>query len=260
MNTATTEPEYKLPPGYGLAASEAIDSTNDEAKRWAVNGMSGPHWFVAGRQTAGRGRRGRAWASEPGNLYASLLLRPDCAVGEAALLSFAAVLAVAEAIEEVTGLFRKLTCKWPNDALYEGKKISGILLESASDRDGALDWLVIGVGVNVAHFPDHTDFPATSIAAEGYPGITAPDLFTALARRLDHWLKIWRQAGFAPVREAWLARAAGLGEAITARTASEEVHGRFAGLSPEGALLIEAQDGAMREILAGDVFPANTGA
>ncbi len=260
MNTAASEPDYKLPAGYDLAAWDEIDSTNDEAKRRAANGMPGGCWFVARRQTAGRGRRGRQWTSEPGNLYASLLLRPECSVGEAALLSFAAALAVAEAIEEVTGVTGKLTCKWPNDVLCGGKKISGILLESASNEQGALDWLVIGIGVNVAHFPGQTGYAATSIAAQGFTGVTAPGLFAALARRLDNWLKIWRQAGFPPVREAWLARAAGLGEPMIARTASEEVSGRFAGLGPEGALLIEPEDGPMREILAGDVFPSEPGA
>lgn len=254
-----TSPEYQLPAGYGLEASDEIDSTNAEARRRAADGVNDPTWFIAKSQTAGRGRRGRQWVSEAGNLYASLLLRPESSVGEAALLSFAAALAVAEAIEEVTGVTHKLTCKWPNDLLYGGRKISGILLESASGESGALDWLVIGIGINLVHFPDNTDYPATSIAAEGFSSVTTHDLFAALARRLDHWLEIWRQAGFPPVRDAWLARAAGLGEAITARTADEEITGRFKGLSPTGALLIEPEDGAMREILAGNVFPPESG-
>ncbi len=253
-------PDYKLPDGYGAAFFDEMDSTNEEAKRRAGEGMAGPTWFIAESQSAGKGRRGRAWVSEPGNLYASLLLRPGGSAAEAALLSFATALAVAEAIEEVTGVSDKLRCKWPNDLLYGGKKISGILLESASGTDGALDWLVIGVGINLAHFPPKTDTPATSIAAEGFTGIAAPDLFAALARRLAGWLETWRQEGFPPIREAWLARAAGLGEEMIARTGSEDIAGRFRGLGPKGALLIELPDGSMREILAGDVFPALTGA
>lgn len=257
--SADPTPEYKLPAGYGVAAYGEVDSTNEEAKRRAAEGMAGPTWFIARSQSAGKGRRGRAWVSEPGNLYASLLLRPGGSAAEAALLSFAAALAVAEAIEEVTGVTHKLCCKWPNDVLYGGKKISGILLESASSKEGALDWLVIGMGLNLAHFPPQTSYPATSIAAEGFAGITTPDLFAALARRLDGWLETWRQQGFPPVREAWLARAAGLGEAMVARTGSEDVAGRFKGLAPGGALLIETEDGSLREIFAGDVFPAETG-
>lgn len=258
MNSDTS-PDYELPSGYGAAAYDDIDSTNEQAKRSVAEGMAGPKWFIARSQSAGKGRRGRTWVSEPGNLYASLLLRPGGSARDAAVLSFAAALAVAEAIEEVAGVTRKLECKWPNDLLYGGKKISGILLESASDKDGALDWLVIGVGVNVAHFPTATDYPATSIAAEGFAGITAPNLFAALARRLDHWLETWRQEGFPPVREAWLERATGLGRAIVARTGSGETSGRFVGLGHDGALLIETADGSLHEILAADIFPAAPG-
>ncbi|MCH8861800.1 MAG: biotin--[acetyl-CoA-carboxylase] ligase [Proteobacteria bacterium] len=260
MNSALSETDYRPPAGYGVAVCDEIDSTNEEAKRRVGEGMPGPTWFIARSQSAGKGRRGREWVSEPGNLYASLLLRPGASAAEAALLSFASALAVAEAIEEVTGVTRKLRCKWPNDVLYGGKKISGILLESASSKEGALDWLVIGVGINLAHFPPQTSYPATSIAAEGFAGITAPDLFAALARRMDGWLETWRQEGFPPIRKAWLARAAGLGEAMVARTGSEDIAGRFRGLGPGGALLIEIEDGSLREILAGDVFPALTGA
>lgn len=259
----TSRSNYHLPAGYDAAVHDDIDSTNEEAKRCAAcqgdDYMPGPTWFIARSQSAGRGRRGRQWVSEAGNLYASLLIRPAGSAGEAALLSFAAALAVAEAIEDVTGVTHKLKCKWPNDVLYEGKKISGILLESASNAQGELDWLVIGIGVNVAHFPGDTDYAATSIAAEGFPQIAPPDLFAALARHMDGWLQTWRQSGFPPIRDAWLARAAGLGQAIVARTANEEISGRFQGLNPGGGLLIEMKDGTVREILAGDVFPATIG-
>lgn len=255
MNSRVSPPQYQLPAGYDAVAFERIDSTNEEAKRRA--GVTpGPTWFIAECQSAGRGRRGRVWVSEPGNLYASLLLRPGGSAGAAALLAFAAALAVADAVEEVTGVTRKLGCKWPNDVLYGGRKISGILLESSSDKAGALDWLVIGVGINLAHFPPNTDYPATSVAAEGFPGVTTAVLFSALARWLDRWLETWRHAGFAPIREAWLARATGLGKPIVARTGSDEIAGLFRGLGGDGALLIERADGSVNQILAGDIFPA----
>lgn len=268
MKPESTGTDYHLPAGYSAVAYDEIDSTNEAAKRSAVcqggDHMVGPTWFIARSQTAGRGRRGREWVSESGNLYASLLLRPGGSAGEAAVLSFATALAVAEAIELVTGVTGKLACKWPNDVLWNGGKISGILLESASGKSGALDWLVIGVGINVAHFPAGTDFAATSVAAEGFPQVSPTDLFAALAERMANWLETWRQAGFPPIKDAWLARAAGLGETITARTGTktggEDISGRFEGLGPDGALLIKLEDGSMREILAGDVFPAEVGA
>lgn len=267
MNSEDTGPAYRLPQGYGAVTFDEIDSTNEAAKRAAmgegVDYTPGPTWFIARSQTAGRGRRGREWVSETGNLYASLLLRPGGSASRAALVSFAAAVAVAEAIEEVTGVTGKLACKWPNDLLWDGSKISGILLESASGKGGELDWLVIGIGINVAQFPEDTDYPATSIAAAGFPQVNPATLFDALARRLADWLETWRQEGFPPIKDAWLARAAGLGETILARTGTgtggEEIRGTFEGLNPEGSLLIKLEDGSVREILAGDVFPTVAG-
>lgn len=252
-----------LPEGFGAVWFKTIDSTNDEAKRRAGEGAfsdakpnTWPNtWYVAGQQTVGRGRRGREWVSEPGNLYASLYLKPDCTVAEGAVLSFVAALAVADTLAEFASDTADITLKWPNDVLFNGKKISGILLESSTGTLGRLNWLVIGVGINLAHFPRQTAYPATSLQAEGVDASNIEAVFEHLATHMADWLSRWRDEGFLSIRSAWMARAAFLGQRITISPDGEAREGKFCGLSDDGALMLKMDDGQTYEVPAGDVFP-----
>jgi len=238
------------PQGYGLKRYDEIDSTNEEARRLAVTGEAGPLWLTAAHQTAGRGRRGRIWESAGGNLAATLLLRPDQGQGEWAQLSFVTAIAVADMAAD----FAKGACvalKWPNDVLADGKKLAGILLETASGPSPAL---AIGVGVNLARHPDGTEFPATSLAALGAPVPSADDALAALAAGFARWYEVWRVQGFVTIREAWLARAAGLGTRIRARLATEERSGMFEGIDETGALLLNEGFGRASVLPAADIF------
>lgn len=230
---------------------EALDSTNEEAKRRAQGGETGPVWIVARTQSAGRGRRGRAWTSRPGNLFTTGLFSLDVDPARAAQLSFAAALAVGDVCASVIDPAR-VTLKWPNDVLVGGRKVAGILLESGAHPAGGL-WLAVGIGVNLAHHPDDSERPATDLAAEGGV-LSVEDAAERLATRFDHWRARWATEGFAPIREAWLARAHGLGERCVARLSDETVEGVFADLAPDGALRLDLKDGQRRLISAGDVF------
>jgi BirA family biotin operon repressor/biotin-[acetyl-CoA-carboxylase] ligase len=241
---------------YRLLSFAAIDSTNEEAKRQAAAGAPEGTLIWARAQQAGRGRRGRPWVSEPGNLYMSLLLRPDRAAPAAAQLGFAAALAVGEAALPLLPASAALAYKWPNDVLIDGRKTSGILLESQAAGEGRLDWLVVGIGVNLVSFPEGAEYPATSLAAAG-AAVSVEAMLEAVAGRFHFWYERWRAEGFAPLRTAWLARARGVGETIRVRLASGDTHGRFAGLDEDGALLLD--NGTRRRIAAGDIFPAARG-
>jgi BirA family biotin operon repressor/biotin-[acetyl-CoA-carboxylase] ligase len=242
-----------LPPPFRLAAYETIGSTNDEAKRLARKGEPEGLVLCADRQTAGRGRRGRAWYSPLGNLYASMLLRPRCRAAEAAQLGFVAALSVADAIAELAPTIG-VRCKWPNDVLANGKKIAGILLETEMTSGDMPDFIVLGIGANLVSSPPDTPYPATSLAEEGAAGITPPLMVTALTRRFAEWATMWREQGFTPIRAAWLSRAAGLGETIQVRLERATLDGRFLDLDGDGALLLETPSGE-RRIAAGEVFP-----
>ncbi|HZB93315.1 MAG TPA: biotin--[acetyl-CoA-carboxylase] ligase [Stellaceae bacterium] len=244
-----------LSPFFRLVRFGEIDSTNEEAKRRAASGAPEGTLVTAAAQSAGRGRRGRSWVSVPGNLYMSLLLRPERSAGAAAQLGFAAALALGEAVSPLLPPGRELGYKWPNDVLVGGRKISGILLESQASAEGELDWLVVGIGVNIASHPAASDYPATSLAAEGAATVTPATLLEGVAGRLLFWYELWLAEGFAPLRRAWLAHAIGLEQPIRVRLADGESTGRFAGLDEEGALLLE-NGATLRRIAAGDVFPA----
>lgn len=244
-----------LPAGYTLAAYETIGSTNDEALRLAETGAPAGTVVWARAQSGGRGRSGRAWASPAGNAYFTLLLRPAVAATEAANLSFLTAVAVAEAFQVLLPAGRQVACKWPNDVLIDGKKAVGILLQSRLGTSGLVEVLVIGIGTNVASKPEGTEWPATSLSAEG-AAAGVEEVVVAEVAALDRWLARWRRDGFGPIREAWLARAFGLGSRIRARTGTQELHGIFEGLDPSGALLLAGDDGKRHVITAGEVFPA----
>ncbi len=244
------------PQGYALKAFDVIDSTNEEARRLAAAGERGPVWISAERQTAGRGRRGRFWESPTGNLAATLLLSPARPASECAQLSFVAALAVSDVVARYAPA-ADVKLKWPNDVLADARKIAGILLESASTGGEQPAWLAIGIGVNLRHFPPGTEFPATSLAALAAATPGPQEALAALAGAFAKWYEVWVAQGFAPIRDSWLARAAGLGTRIRARLQNEETSGVFEGIDETGALLLrEAQD-RVRKIAAGEVFFAS---
>jgi BirA family biotin operon repressor/biotin-[acetyl-CoA-carboxylase] ligase len=240
------------PAGYGLVEFDEIDSTNEEAKRLAAKGERGPVWIVAGRQTAGRGRRGRKWESPPGNLAATLLLSPGKSAGECAQISFVSALAVSDTIASFTPDV-EIKVKWPNDVLANGRKISGILLESASQGTDPL-FLIVGIGMNLKSHPPDTEFPATSLAGMGLSAPLPRHALLELAGPFAKWYDVWRADGFSPIRDAWLARAAGLGTRIRARLTNEETVGIFEGIDETGALLLREAQNRVRAIAAGEVF------
>ena len=234
------------PAGYGLKAYDELDSTNAEARRLADLGEAGPVWITAARQTAGRGRRGRSWESPAGNLAASLLIRPPRPLVEWAQLSFAAAVTAADVAAGLAPQAR-ITVKWPNDVLGDGRKLAGILLETAGTA------LIIGIGVNLAAYPQDTEFPAMSLCALGAKPTTPEDALALLATGFAQWYEVWRADGFAPIRDAWLARAAGLGQRIRARLPDRECMGVFEGIDADGALLLN-EAGRTTVIAAGEVF------
>jgi BirA family biotin operon repressor/biotin-[acetyl-CoA-carboxylase] ligase len=245
-----------LPPAYRLVDVGTIDSTNEEAKRRARAGAEDGTLVWGREQTAGRGRNGRIWSSPPGNLYLSLVLRPECPPGRAAELGFVAAVALGAALGGLIQPLIPLTYKWPNDVLLGGRKVAGILLEAESGPAGAeaLDWLILGLGVNVASFPPDTEFPATSLKSEGETEVTVEMLLENFSRYFLEWANTWLDEGFGAVRQAWLARAKGVGTEIGVRLPNATLRGTFRDLDADGALLLAQTGGAVRRITAGDVF------
>ena len=246
--------------GYKLAAFERTGSTNSDAIEQARAGERGPMWFVTDEQTAGRGRRQRAWIAPKGNLAASILEVMDVAPAVAATLGFAAGLAQEAALEKVSleaalrlGEGRpRYALKWPNDVLAAGRKLVGIALEAEAIGDKLA--VVAGMGTNVVAAPEGTPTPAVSLAALGVQ-ISAEELFSALS---DAWVEvrgIWDNGrGFGEIRRLWLERAAGLGERVAINTGAMTLDGIFDTIDETGCLIVRTADGRRLPVAAGEVF------
>ena len=248
------ESQNLLVHGVPHVALGTVGSTNDEAFRLAGAGESPPFWVTAERQERGRGRQGAPWISERGNLYASYLLDASAANAQIAELPLVFAVALHGAIEVAIGgaAGHRLRIKWPNDLIFAGLKIAGILAESRS-LPQARRLVVAGFGVNLVHHPDGTRHPATDLRVAGF-SVAVDALFPLLAGEVERRLREWdRGFGFAAIRAAWIARAAGLGEAIAVRLPDRTLHGRFVDLDEAGRLVLEA-GGERRSISGGDVF------
>lgn len=243
-------------PAAPILLLDRTDSTNAEARRRAEAGETGPLWIVARRQSEGRGRRGRAWDSDAGNLFATLLTTTSRSPSEAAQVTFIAALSVADLLDAWAPA-SVVTIKWPNDVMLAGEKASGVLVESGAHAGGGL-WLAVGIGVNLAHAPRGTERPATALAHHLRGEVTSVPAVEAAAARLaeafEVWMTRWETLGFEPILDAWRARTAGLDGPAVARLGHETVEGTAEGVAPDGALKLRLADGSLRLISAGDVF------
>ena len=248
--------------GYRLAALDSIGSTNAEALRRARAGETGPIWLVTTEQTAGRGRRQRAWLASRGNLASSVLEVIDVSPAVAATLSFVAGLALEAALQTVSLEARMRSpdsdnvtfrLKWPNDMLAGRKKLAGILLEGETVTDDRLA-VVVGIGINVVAAPEGMPYPVTSLRDLGID-IGAEDLFCALA---EAWVKfhgIWDGGrGFGEIRRLWLDRAAGLGQPVSIQSGASAISGLFDTIDEDGCLIVTTSDGKRVPVSAGDVY------
>lgn len=239
--------------GQVLHWYEEIGSTSDRAKELAEEGAEHGEVVIAEAQTAGRGRRGRSWASPARrNLYFSVVLRPELPPARAPELTLVASVAICDALRQA-GV--EAGIKWPNDLLASGRKIAGVLTELAAEPD-RVHWVVLGAGVNVnsraEDFPEEVRGEATSVLMErGQPApraLLAAACFTAI----EDWVDRHAEEGFGPVREAWRERSVTLGREVMVNADGREIAGTAEDIDEGGALLVRGPSGVER-ILAGDV-------
>jgi len=231
-----------------------VSSTNEIAYEWAQVGAPHGALVTAGQQTAGRGRRGRSWVSPTDKgLYLSLILRPSVAVAQTPQFTILAALATARVVEQQSGLSART--KWPNDILLHGRKIGGILSEAHLDN-GQLDFVVVGVGLNVnqesTDLPPRPIFPASSLLLE-------TGRVWALEAMLQAWLQEMGNVWIAYIRGEWDAlrgefenRCEGLGRTVTVVTETVTYQGVATGIDGDGVLLVQTARGVHR-VVAGDV-------
>ena len=240
---------------WRLQIHDVLPSTSDLCRTLAADGEPDGLAVLARRQSAGRGSRGRGWTTPPGNLALSVLLRPDLAPRDAAQMSLLAGVAVAETVAEFLPFPSSpaLALKWPNDVLLDGAKLAGILTESHG-TGAVIDWVVLGIGVNLAHAPELPDRRTARLPVPA----DAENFAHILLERLGHWLDVLDADGFPPIRAAWRTHALQLGSAMTLKLGGQEYAGAFAGLGDDGGLCL-AIDGTIRNFTAGDVLLPNGG-
>jgi BirA family biotin operon repressor/biotin-[acetyl-CoA-carboxylase] ligase len=244
------------PSGYDRIILDQVDSTMNEALR-RKSFISKPTWILAKHQMSAYGRRGRPWISPVGNFSATLAININEEANFSALRSFTASLALYDALVAVTKQSNLFSLKWPNDVLMDSKKVAGILLQS-SGKNGKLDFLMIGIGVNFVKFSnqvtklDSGHIPVISLFDFGYQ-ISEEEFLVYLANSFDFWEQKLLDSGFSPVREVWLDRASRLGQKIVAKTISSEYHGIFETIDNDGALVLLTNEGH-KKIRAADVY------
>lgn len=231
---------------------DITDSTNQDAKKRAGEADFGPLWITAGQQTLGRGRTGRDWISPKGNFYGSHLFPTDLRPDQRGLYSFAAALAVFDTVSELCPN-ADLTLKWPNDVLLGGAKLSGLLLETGQTHTQA--WVIMGIGINVASYPEGLDYAATSLSSLSGETVTLEKLRIKLVDKIDHWKRTLEISGFRPLRVVWLDRAANVPGKVNVRLPTESFSGEAVDLGQDGSLHVRLANGTIRQVHAGDVFP-----
>ncbi|MGD9649460.1 MAG: biotin--[acetyl-CoA-carboxylase] ligase [Dongiaceae bacterium] len=240
-----------LPPTYNAIYFDEIDSTNEALMRLYSEGKIAPNTVIyAGAQSAGRGSRGRVWHSPIGNLYMSLLLAIEEDTTIQPMFSLLTAVAVQEALQQVYEASLPIAFKWPNDILLQGRKVSGILLESVKEKPGSV---IVGIGVNLVTHPEQASYPATDFLVEGFMRKTPQSVMEAVVKSIDHWLAIWKSGNREPICQAWLAHAHGLNSAISVDDGVSVQRGSFAGIAANGALLLRKENSTIESIISGTV-------
>jgi BirA family biotin operon repressor/biotin-[acetyl-CoA-carboxylase] ligase len=248
-----------LPGLYELVVCDMVDSAVAEARRLASDGADEGTLVWAQAQTAACDRFGRSRPSPRGNLYGCLVLRPEYPVAAALQLNYIAVVSLGLTVAELVSPMTGLRYRWPNAVLLGDAVVGDVVLEPGPTPAGTFESLLVGLTVNVTHSPEFSVSGETSLAAEGFDTVTAPEILEGFSRHFLSWINRWADAGFSPVRKAWVQRADGFGQVQEIFLKEETLTGRPVELDEHGVLVLESPDGIRRRLSVSDYFGIREG-
>lgn len=242
--------------GQQIKLLDTTTSTQEDIRRWAEQGAENGALVVSEEQTVGRGRQGRKWISPSGKgIWMSLLLKPNLPLADASRLTLLSAVAVCRAIRQVTGI--NVGIKWPNDLLVNGKKICGILVESAGE-DGKIRYCVVGIGIDVnlveADYPHELLDVASSLKMESNQHYDRAQIIGAVIKEMELLMNCFLEEGFSPIANLWEALSVTLGRTITVRTSQGELVGVAEELDSSGALQLRRQNGQIETVYSGEIY------
>ncbi|MFX3622795.1 MAG: biotin--[acetyl-CoA-carboxylase] ligase [Ectobacillus sp.] len=241
--------------GRHVHFEETVESTQKIAARLVYEGTPEGTVVVAEEQTEGRGRLNRKWHSQKGTgIWMSIVLRPAIPIQRAPQLTLLAAVSVAQAIEKCTGL--SVGIKWPNDILINGKKAVGILTELQAETD-KINAVIIGIGINVnqkkEHFPKDIRDIATSLAIEAGNMVNRAELMQTIFEQMEKLYKEYLANGFGMIKLLWESHAISIGKVITARSITQTLVGTAKGITEDGVLMLEDEEGIVHFIHSADI-------
>lgn len=242
--------------GKNIICRDRTSSTMDEAFQLGFQGMPEGTTVLAETQTKGRGRLGRSWVSPPGKgIYLSVILRPPLSLRDVPRMTLLSAVALCETIGRETSLPARI--KWPNDILINGRKAAGILTELSAEAD-RVNFLVVGIGLNVNTAAGHLPAAATSLKIETKKKFSRTDLVKSFLRSLEEWCAVLKRDGFVPVLARWRELAVAWGQPVTFLEGGQTISGQAMDLADDGGLLIKLNNGEIIKKMAGDVIFAAT--
>lgn len=240
--------------GRNILSYASIDSTNDTAYKLAEDGAKEGMVVVAERQKKGKGRQGRRWASPKGGIYFSCIIRPDIEPKEVAKITLVSALAVCVSIREMARI--PVLIKWPNDIMIGGRKVCGILTEMKAEQD-RVDFLVIGIGINVDNPLPALPKGSTTLSEESGAGVSKVELTKKVLEKLEHYILLFKKEGFEPIRDEWRGLSGTLGRHVKMHSHEGKIEGQAIDVDNDGALVVRLDSGFHKRILSGDVIIAH---
>jgi BirA family biotin operon repressor/biotin-[acetyl-CoA-carboxylase] ligase len=236
--------------GKKILSYESLDSTNDTAYQLAEKGEKEGTIVIAEKQKKGKGRQGRHWISPKGGVYLSCILKPDIEPKEVAKITLVSAVAVCDSIRERASVPAMI--KWPNDIIIRKKKVCGILTEMKAEQD-KVDFVILGIGVNVDTSPNLLPKGATSLVKEAGEGPKKVELARRILENLEHYLDVFNKEGFNKIRDEWRRFSMTLGHHVKIYCHDEKIEGQGLDVDEDGALVVRLDSGIQRRILSGDV-------